>query len=187
MSDKNFVKAYLEDFATLIKPDNQIVDKIINVKNILVQAKKDNAKIMIFGNGGSAAIASHVSVDLTKNANIKAVNFNEADLITCFANDYGYENWVSNALNFYADSNDVVILISSSGQSKNIINAAEKAKKIGLSVITLSGFLESNPLREMGDINLWVNSSEYNIVESVHQVWLLSIVEYLISNKKTEI
>ena len=58
--------------------------------------------------------------------------------------------------------------------------------EIGLSVITLSGFLESNPLRKMGDVNLWVNSSEYNIVESVHQIWLLSIVDYLISNKKTK-
>ena len=67
--------------------------------------------------------------------------------------------------------------------NQNIINAADKAKKIGLPIITLSGFLESNPLRKMGDVNLWVNSSEYNIVESVHQIWLLSIVDYLISNK----
>ena len=84
MSDKDFVKEYLEDFSTLVKPNNEIIEKIISSRNILVQAKKNNAKIMIFGNGGSAAIASHVSVDLTKNANIRSVNFNEADLITCF-------------------------------------------------------------------------------------------------------
>ena len=76
MSDKVFVKAYLEDFSALVKSNDQIIEKIISTKNILIQAKKNNAKIMIFGNGGSAAIASHVSVDLTKNANIRSVNFN---------------------------------------------------------------------------------------------------------------
>ena len=75
MSDKDFIKKYLEDFSSLVKPNDQIVEKIISVRNILLQAKKNNAKIMIFGNGGSAAIASHVSVDLTKNANIRSVNF----------------------------------------------------------------------------------------------------------------
>ena len=109
MSDKDFVKAYLEDFSALVKPNDQIVEKIISTKNILIQAKKNNAKIMIFGNGGSAAIASHVSVDLTKNANIRSVNFNEADLITCFANDYGYERWIEKAIDFYADDKDVLI------------------------------------------------------------------------------
>ena len=92
-------------------------------------AKKNNAKIMIFGNGGSAAIASHVSVDLTKNANVRCVNYNEADLITCFSNDYGYERWVEKAIDFYADSKDTIILISSSGKSKNMINACKTAKK----------------------------------------------------------
>ena len=156
---------------------------LIEAALLIENLEKTSGKVILVGNGGSASIASHVSIDFTKAANIRSINFNEASLLTCFANDYGYENWASNALNFYADSNDIAILISSSGQSKNIINAAEKAKKIGLSVITFSGFLESNPLREMGDINLWVNSSEYNIVESVHQIWLLSIVDYLISNK----
>ena len=77
-----------------------------------------------------------------------------------------------------------MILISSSGQSKNIINAGRKARKMGLSLITLSGFLENNPLKELGDINLWVDSLEYNIVENVHQIWLLSIVEYLIESNQ---
>ena len=172
------------------KINNKLIDvsssSLIEAALLIENLEKTLGKVIVVGNGGSAAIASHVSIDLTKAANIKSINFNESSLITCFANDYGYENWVSNALDFYADSNDVVILISSSGQSKNIINAAVKAKEIGLSVITFSGFLESNPLKKMGDVNLWVNSSEYNIVESVHQIWLLSIVDYLISNKKTE-
>jgi D-sedoheptulose 7-phosphate isomerase len=88
------------------------------------------------------------------------------------------------ALEFYGDNDDIVILISSSGQSKNIINAGRKARKMGLSLITLSGFLESNPLKELGDINLWVDSSEYNVVENAHQIWLLAVVDYLIESNQ---
>ena len=84
---------------------------------------------MIFGNGGSAAIASHFSVDLTKNAKIRCTNYNESDLLTCFSNDYGYEKWVEKSIDFFSDPGDVVILISSSGRSKNMLNGAKSAKK----------------------------------------------------------
>jgi len=128
-------------------------------------------------------MASHVAVDFTKAAGIRAINFNEADLITCFSNDYGYEHWVAQALEAYADSGDMTILISSSGKSQNILNAAEKAKNMGLSVITVSGFSPNNPLRKLGDLNLWVDSSEYNIVEMTHHIWLVAIIDYLIETK----
>ncbi len=138
--------------------------------------------MIIAGNGGSAAIASHLSIDLTKAANIRSVNFNESSLITCFANDYGYDKWLEKAIGFYADKGDVVILISSSGQSSNIINAAKKALSMNLSLITFSGFSENNKLNKLGGLSFWVDSSNYNVVETVHQTWLLSIVEYLIDS-----
>ena len=185
MSDKDFIKAYLEDFSDLVKPNDQIVEKIINAKNTLIQAKKNNAKIMIFGNGGSAAIASHVSVDLTKNANIRSVNFNEADLITCFANDYGYERWIEKAIDFYADDKDVLILTSSSGKSPNMINACKAARNNKISkIITFSGHDNDNPLSKLGDINFWINSKAYNFVENLHQVWLLTIVDLIIGKRE---
>ena len=84
------------------------------------------------------------------------------------------------ALEAYADPGDLAILISSSGKSQNILNAAEKANEMGLSVITVSGFLTDNPLRKLGDLNLWVDSTEYNIVEMTHHVWLVAIIDYLI-------
>ena len=147
-------------------------------------AHQSGKKIILVGNGGSAAMASHVAVDFTKAAGIRAINFNEADLITCFANDYGYEHWVVKALDAYADLGDVVILISSSGKSPNIVKGAEKAKNMGLSVITVSGFLSDNILRKLGDLNLWVDSSEYNIVEMSHHVWLVAIIDYLTHQNK---
>ena len=185
MSDKDFVKKYLNDFSALIRPDDQTIKKIIEVKNLLVQTKKNGTKIMIFGNGGSAAIASHFSVDLTKNGNIRCVNFNESDLITCFSNDYGFEKWIEKAIDFYADKGDVLILISSSGKSPNIINAckAARGKKIS-TIITFTGHEKNNPVSELGDINFWINSKAYNFIENIHQIWLLSIVDLIIGKRE---
>ena len=129
-------------------------------------------------------MASHVSVDLTKNAKVRAINFNEFDLLTCFSNDYGYEKVFEKALDFYADKGDIVIIISSSGKSKNLINAAKFAKKKKLFLITLTGFSKNNPLSKLGNINLWVNSKAYNIIETIHQIYLLSVVDKIIG--KTE-
>ena len=146
----------------------------------MLEVKKYGKKVIIAGNGGSAAMASHVAVDFTKQGGIRTVNFNEADLITCFANDYGYEHWVAKAVEFYGDEGDVVILISSSGSSENIVNAAKAAKKLGMTVITFSGFASDNPLKQEGVLNFWLNSKSYNIVESTHQIWLLMVCDLIV-------
>ena len=185
MSDNSFINKYLSDFSALVKPNKEIVKKIIEVKNIVKQVKKNKTKVMIFGNGGSAAIASHVSVDFTKSANIRSVNFNEADLITCFSNDYGYERWVEKAIDFYADNQDVLILISSSGKSKNMINACKAARKKKMSkIITFTGQSKGNPLSKLGDINFWIDSKAYNFVENIHQIWLLTIADLVIGKRE---
>lgn len=144
------------------------------------ETHKKGRKLIFVGNGGSAAIASHVAVDLTKTAGIRAINFNEADLLTCLSNDYGYEHWVEEALGFYADKGDLAVMISSSGKSKNILLGAAKAKKMGLDLITFSGFKGANPLRRMGSLNFWVNSKSYNFVEMAHHIWLLAIVDKIV-------
>lgn len=157
---------------------------LVQIADLVETVAANSNKIILIGNGGSAAMASHVAVDFTKAAGIRAVNFNEADLITCFANDYGYDQWVSQALRAYADSGDLVILISSSGKSPNIINGALTAGQMGLHVVTLSGFEADNPLRQLGDIQLWANSFAYNIVEMTHHIWLLAIVDHIIETKR---
>lgn len=143
----------------------------------LVEAQERNRKVIVAGSGGSAAIAGHASIDFTKAARVRCVCFNEADLITCFANDYGYEHWLAKAIEAYGDAGDVAVLISSSGQSPNIVNAARSARERGLRLVTLSGFDAANPLRALGHQNLWVNSRSYNIIETVHQTWLLACVD----------
>ena len=118
----NFYKKYFDKLKENIFDYDE--KKLNLFVKYLKQTKKNNKKVIIVGNGGSAAMASHVSVDLTKTCKIRSINFNEADLLTCFANDYGYENWVKKAADFSADKNDLFICISSSGMSKNIINGA---------------------------------------------------------------
>lgn len=152
-------------------------DTLVQLCDTLLAARERERKVIIAGNGASASIASHVAVDLTKIGGIRAVSFNEPGLITCFGNDYGYENWVARAVDFYGDAGDVAVLISSSGRSPNIINAAVRAHERKLHVVTLSGFAGDNPLRAVGDLNLWVDSSSYNIVETIHQSWLLAAVD----------
>lgn len=184
--DKNkFLIAYLDDFSELVKSNKVTVDQLEKVANLLIDVHQQNKKALIFGNGGSAAISSHFSVDLTKNAGVRCANFNEADLITCFANDYGFERWVEKAVDFYGDEGDMLIVISSSGSSKNMLNGV-KAARTGKfkAVITLSGFDTDNPLRQLGDINLWVESRAYNFVENIHQIWLLAIVDLIIGDRE---
>ena len=152
--------------------------------NLLKKIKKDKKKVIFAGNGGSAAMASHVSVDFSKVCKIRSTNFNEADLITCYANDYGYQNWITEALKSYADKDDLVVLISSSGKSANIVNAAKYCNKNKIKLVTFTGFKNNNPLRKLGKLNFWVNSNEYNIIEMAHHVWILMAVDFLSKNKK---
>jgi len=183
--DTKFLDKYFDDFNKLISFNaDEIKRKLINVKKVFVTTKKNRKKILVFGNGGSAAIASHFSVDLTKNAKIRCTNYNESDLITCFSNDFGYERWVEMAVKYYGNKGDVLIVISSSGKSKNMINGCVAAKKKKFSkIITLTGHSINNPVKKLGDINLWVNSKAYNYVENIHQFWLLSLVDLVIGKK----
>ena len=179
MKDIEFIREYLNRYQKSLL-ENDVSDYMISMKKLLLQTRDKGNKVLIAGNGGSAAMASHVSVDLTKQAGIRTVNFNEADLITCFANDYGYENWVAKSIEFYGDEGDVAILISSSGKSNNMINAAAQANKMGIHVITLTGFEQDNPLKKLGELNFWLDSRAYNIIENTHQIWLLMVCDLII-------
>ena len=178
-----FFEGYLTKMVDgLLSVDKKLLETAVN---ILLKVSTGGGKVIIAGNGGSAAMASHTSVDLTKNAQARSINFNESDLITCFSNDFGYERWIEKSLEYYADPGDCVILISSSGSSVNILNAADKAKEMGLSLITFSGFTPNNPLRDKGDLNFYVDSKEYNIVEMSHHIWLVALVDRIILLKSS--
>ena len=177
MAPSGFYDEYFSELEQRLRDAS--LDQLDTLCHMLMRTREYDRKIVLAGNGASAAIASHVAVDLTKSAGIRAVTFNEADLITCFANDYGYEHWIAKAIDFYADSGDVVVLISSSGRSPNVVNGAARTREKGIALVTFSGFDADNPLRTLGDLNLWVDSHRYNIVETTHQCWLLAAVDCL--------
>lgn len=125
-------------------------------------------KLMFVGNGASAAIASHQSVDFWKAGGMRAIAFNDPSLLTCIANDYGYPSVFEKPVEMFADPGDVLVAISSSGRSENIVRAAQMARARGCQVVTLSGFAADNPLRGLGDVNFYVPSKSYGHVEVTH-------------------
>ena len=181
MSDTALIKDFLERYEKALL-GTDVSGLLIQLKQELLSIRETGKKVIIAGNGGSAAMASHVTVDFTKQGNVRTINFNESDLITCFANDYGFEHYIEKALEAYADDGDLVILISSSGNSVNMLNAAGTAKEKGLKVVTFTGFSSENPLKKLGDINFWLDSKAYNIVENTHQIWLLMLCDLLVGS-----
>ena len=180
MKYNTFYKNYSKSISDLLSSiDTNLIDQSVE----LIKKKiKTNNTTYIAGNGGSASIASHVSVDFIKVAKVKSSTFNNSNLITCFANDYGYENWVKEAIKAYCLINDLVILISSSGTSPNILNAAKYCKDTNIDLITLSGFNKDNELSQLGKVNFHVNSKNYNHIEMTHHIILLSIVDICAEN-----
>ena len=181
---KGFIEDYFNKYKKLISTDKEFIDKLFNVHKNIIKISNYGNKIILIGNGGSAAMASHVSVDFSKNANIRAINFNEADLITCLSNDRGFENWAMEALKLYSDPNDLVILISSSGNSQNMINAAKYCLGNSLQLITFTGMDINNTLKTTNKdgFNFWVDSMAYNYIENIHQLWLLALVDMVIGD-----
>jgi D-sedoheptulose 7-phosphate isomerase len=141
-------------------------------------------KIFFIGNGGSMSICSHMMQDFAKIANYKTFSFSDPSLITCFSNDFGYENALSEWLKLYIVKNDLLIAISSSGNSMNIINAVTTARKLKAKVVTLSGFKEDNKLRKLGDANFYLPIENYGVVECFHQVILHSLLDEIKMKRK---
>ena len=136
--------------------------------HLAIRTHAQGNKLMFIGNGGSAAIASHMATDFTKNGNLRTVAFNDGSMLTCLGNDLGYENVFAKQIEMHARQGDFLVAISSSGRSANILKGVAAARTMGCAVLTLSGFQADNPLRRQGDVNMWVNSGEYGFVEIAH-------------------
>jgi len=143
-----------------------------------------SGSLFLIGNGGSAAVVSHILTDFINVAGLKARTLHESSLITCMGNDYGYEHVFSQPLSVLAQKNDLLMAVSSSGNSLNIHNAVKRMKEIGGEIITLSGFESSNPLRAMGNLNIWIDSKNYGQVEIAHLFYLHYISEQLDLKRK---
>jgi D-sedoheptulose 7-phosphate isomerase len=151
--------------------------------SMIIEQAKIGGKFFFIGNGGSASIASHMAADFLKNAGISAMAFNDSSSITCISNDLGYKYVFAKPIEMLAETRDVLIAISSSGKSDNILLGVESARAKNASVITLSGFDKGNPLRKMGKINFYVPSSSYGHVEIAHLSICHCLVDMVIGTK----
>ena len=177
-------KAFLADYVArlhrAVAIDDTVFSQISATSATWLQTRERGGRTIFIGNGGSAGIASHLAIDLSKNASVPAACFSDASMMSCLANDYGFEDWIAHAVRLNARAGDCLVAISSSGRSKNIINAVAKAREMKLDVITLSGMNPDNPLRTLGDVNYWVDSRSYNIVETAHQFWMMAAIDLII-------
>jgi phosphoheptose isomerase len=180
LQDQQFLADYFDRLRQVNVLNAELTKAVTETRDTFLKAKQAGAKVAIVGNGGSAGIAAHIAIDLSKNGKVPAICFNDAAQITCLANDYGFENWLAHAVRMNLRKGDVLVAISSSGKSPNILNAVKAGRELGLGIVTLSGFLADNPLRKLGDVNFWADSRAYNIVETAHQFWLMSVIDLII-------
>lgn len=162
---------------------HDVAKGIKEVTDLLLLARERKKQVFIVGNGASAAISSHTATDFIKTLGIRAVHISDNSLLTCMGNDYGYENVYAAPLRVLAQPGDILMAISSSGKSANILSAAEEAGALGCTVITFSGFAPDNPLSAMGVYNFFVPSQRYGFVETIHAYmlhWITDSVQEMI-------
>ena len=143
----------------------------------LLQTQEKDGTVFVIGNGGSAGIASHFAIDLLNALKIPAQTLYDSNVMTCISNDFGYEQVFSRPLDLLLKPNDLLVCISSSGNSQNILNGTAIAKSKDIPIVTLSGFEPHNPLRAQGDLNFYLPIVDYGLVEMGHFFLLHTIID----------
>ena len=182
MNSKDFINSYLKTYRELLCRD--VSSELIYLKSTMIEKSSLGGKLIFAGNGASSSIASHCALDFSKQAKIKSICFSDSSYITALSNDCGYEDWIKIALSHHLESNDMVILISSSGDSENIIRAAQFAKGKKVPVAGFSGMKANNRLRSICDFDLWIDNTSYNIIENIHSIWLTIVCDLIIGSKE---
>lgn len=174
---------YYEEYSQNIRPE-WLYGQLEILKKKILETKAAGGKVIFAGNGASAAIASHVALDFTKQAGVRSVTFHDPGLITAFVNDFGGDFWLARACDMYADPGDLAIFISVSGQSPNVVNAAIDLAARGIETVSFTGKSKNNNLGQVAVMNFWVDSHAYNIVECVHMVWITTVVDMIIGKSE---
>ena len=153
---------------------------VLHLLDVFKQHKASETQIFFIGNGGSAAIASHMTADFLKNGGMRTCSLYDSAVMTCIGNDYGYEHIFAKPLSKLGSPGDLLVAISSSGNSPNIVRAIETAREKEIFVITFTGFKPDNKARQLGNLNVYVPCEEYGKVESIHQLILQQIVDMIL-------
>lgn len=184
---KKYFKKFIELVGSIEVSSNggktDVHKAIEDICKLIKEQTNSGKKVIFIGNGGSAAIASHMAIDFWKNGGMKALAFNDSSLLTCVSNDFGYSHVFEKPIEMFAEEGDILFAISSSGKSENILRGVKAARSKKCKIITLSGFKDGNPLKKEGDYNFYVSSQEYGPVEVIHQFICHCILDVLMQKK----
>jgi len=156
----------------------------VRLAELTLQVNSEGGTIYFLGNGASASMASHFSADMAKTGGIRTMVFTDISLLTAVANDVSYEDVYAEPLKWYMKSSDIVVAISSSGNSPNIVRAVHQAKELGGTVITISAMKEDNAIRKLGDLNFYVPAKIYGFAETAHAAILHFWMDMVESKRK---
>ena len=184
--DKKFLDDYWQRYQELLLNSRNDED-LIKMRDEIHKTFHSRGKLIFVGNGASASLCSHAATDFTKQAKIPSIAFNDHNLITALSNDYGYENWVKKAIEYYSNENDMLLFISVSGESNNLINGIKFANINNLKTASLTGSDKNNTLKKNSDLSLWVDSKAYNIVESIHTIWITLIIDMFVGDPEYKV
>ena len=174
-----FMRSYFADYARLAF-DEAVWPKIHEFADLATSLREAGNKMMFFGNGASASLAAHAALDFTKQGKVRSQTCHDAAIMTAFANDFTYDRWMAEAIKHYGDAGDVVVLISVSGTSPSVVEAAKEAKNLGMKVVSFTGRDPKNPTAKLADIDFFVDSHAYNLVECIHGIWVTTTIDYVI-------
>jgi D-sedoheptulose 7-phosphate isomerase len=193
MRMRDFIQTYQNEFnrilGSILATDDRnrilpLEDGIERACALIKERASSEGTLYFIGNGGSSTIASHMATDFWRSSGIRALTFNDSPLLTSIGNDLGYHFVFEKPIEMFLRPGDVLIAISSSGRSENILRGVDAAWTKGGSVITLSGFSADNPLRTRGVLNFFVPSGKYGPVEVIHQYLCHWILDTIVSQKQ---
>lgn len=195
MNDLLKARSYLNHLNTMLMQtqitDNEghtlsLDDGVAKMVSELIILRDYNGVLALVGNGGSAAIVDHVHNDLGLSCGMCTLVFTNTPSLTAASNDFGYAAAYERQLACWTDYQGALLAISSSGASENILRAAKKARSTGMKLFTMTGFEPDNPLRKMGELNFYIKSKSYGIVELAHSCIAHCVTDTVLMTSKTK-
>lgn len=183
---KDYYENYIENIYFGLKNsqffiENKLVSRsqlFKNIRRLIISLRDNNNNIFFFGNGASASFANHMALDFSKNGKIKSRSFSDSAILTALSNDYSFEIAMVEYLKIEGiTKNDLVVTISSSGNSQNIINVLEYCKIKKINTLALSGLKNNNKSIQSAKNSIYVPMKTYGMVECIHQIFLHSILD----------
>ena len=196
MNDKHFINEYyeylmkgLQDIKVTLGDgaSTDIQDGFDLCCDKIRSIRKAEGTVYFCGNGASATMAEHMSADWFKNGGVNTYSFSEIASLTAISNDIDYSQVFSYRLERVNPKDSLIVGISSSGNSPNIVNALSTAKRKGMYTVSISGMKPDNRIRLIGDVNFYVPLDTYGLVESAHAILLHMMLDYFKSTDDTEI